>query len=119
MGDGILVATAAGSTAYARAMGATPLLMNTPALLLVGSNVMEPPGWTSALLSLDAEVTLVACDPRKRPLNGFADGLPLGRVAEMRVRVSRIAAVELVFTEGHDIVEKIAQLQFPHRTAQK
>ena len=42
MGDGILVATAAGSTAYARAMGATPLLIDNPALILVGSNVMEP-----------------------------------------------------------------------------
>jgi NAD kinase len=52
--DGVLVATAAGSTAYARAMGAMPLLADTPALLLVGSNVLNPHNWKSALLSYDA-----------------------------------------------------------------
>ena len=113
MGDGILVATAAGSTAYARAMGATPLLIDNPALILVGSNVMEPPGWNSALLSLDAQVEFRAVNSKKRPLVGFADGRPLGDVKWMSVRLSRIAAAELVFCSGHDIVEKIAQLQFP------
>jgi NAD+ kinase len=47
--DGALVATAAGSTAYARSMGASPLLADTPAWLLVGSNVLDPAHWRSAL----------------------------------------------------------------------
>jgi NAD+ kinase len=63
--DGVLVATAAGSTAYARSMGATPLLADTPAWLLVGSNVMEPPNWKSALLSVDAEVEVRSLDVHK------------------------------------------------------
>ena len=46
--DGLLLATPAGSTAYARSMGATPLLAETPAWLLVGSNVMQPANWKSA-----------------------------------------------------------------------
>ena len=113
IGDGALVATAAGSTAYARAMGATPLLVDTTALVLVGSNVMEPPGFKSALLSLDARVILRALDVSKRPIAAFADGVPLGEVVSFEARVSRIAAVELVFTPGHDMAEKIAQVQFP------
>src|SRR5581483_1121947 len=51
--DGLLVSTPAGSTAYARSMGATPLLADTPAWLVVGSNVAQPPHWKSALLSED------------------------------------------------------------------
>jgi NAD+ kinase len=111
--DGILLSTAAGSTAYARAMGATPLLVETPALILVGSNTMEPPNWTSALLSFDSEVEIRTLDPDKRPLMGFADGIPQGRIERMRARVSRIAAVELAFCRGHDMAEKIAEIQFP------
>jgi NAD kinase len=114
--DGILLSTAAGSTAYARAMGATPLLVETPALTLVGSNTMEPPNWTSALLSLDSQVELRTLDPDKRPLMGFVDGIPQGRVEKMCVRVSRIAAVELAFCPGHDMAEKIAEIQFPHNS---
>ncbi len=43
--DGALVATAAGSTSYARAMGAPPLPLGTQALLLVGSIVFTPWFW--------------------------------------------------------------------------
>lgn len=113
MGDGVLVATAAGSTAYARAMGATPVLFETPVLTLVGSNVMEPLHWKSVVLSLDSVVDFRALDPVKRPLAGFADGVPLGDVVRMRIRTSRIATAELAFLQKHDLAEKIAQIQFP------
>ncbi|MBI3270258.1 MAG: NAD(+)/NADH kinase [Planctomycetes bacterium] len=111
--DGVLLSTAAGSTAYARSMGATPLHVETPAVVLVGSNVMEPPNWKSALLSLDSRVEFVSLDSRKRPLNGYVDGELQGEVEQMKARVSRIAAVELAFSPGHDMAEKLAQLQFP------
>jgi NAD+ kinase len=111
--DGLLVSTAAGSTAYARSMGATPLLSDTPAWLLVGSNVMQPVHWKSALLSPEATVEIRSLDPAKRPLNGFLYGVPIGEVTMMRARVSRIATAELAFCSTHDITEKIAQIQFP------
>lgn len=113
--DGVLVATAAGSTAYARAMGAMPLLADTPALLLVGSNVLNPPNWKSVLLSYDAEVAIRNLDPtnQKRPLNAYVDGLSQGRVKTMFIRVSRISAAEVAFYPNHDMAEKIAQIQFP------
>ena len=111
--DGLLLSTAAGSTAYARSMGATPLLAETPAWLLVGSNVMMPANWKSALLSLETDVQMVGLDTHKRPLNGFVDGGPQGEVREMRVRVSRAASVELAFLTSHDMAEKIAEVQFP------
>jgi nicotinate (nicotinamide) nucleotide adenylyltransferase len=113
--DGVLVATAAGSTAYARAMGAMPLLADTPALLLVGSNVLNPFNWKSVLLSYDAEIKIANLDPtnQKRPLNAYVDGLSQGRVKSMFVRVSRIAAAEIAFFPNHDMAEKIAQIQFP------
>jgi len=94
-------------------MGASPLLVDTPSLVLVGSNVIEPTGFKSALLSLDARVSVRTLDASKRPIVAFADGVPLGPVVSFEARVSRIAAVELVFIPGHDMAEKIAQIQFP------
>jgi NAD kinase/nicotinic acid mononucleotide adenylyltransferase len=110
--DGALVATAAGSTAYARSMGAAPLLADTPAWLLVGSNVLEPAHWRSALLSPDTTVEIRALDPRRRPVEGFVDGHSVGEVVRMRARLSRAAAAELVFCASHDMAEKIAAIQF-------
>ena len=111
--DGALLSTPAGSTAYARSMGATPLLADTPAWLLVGSNVMSPMNWRSAILSPDANVAMRGLDLEKRPLIGFVDGVPQGPVTELRARVSRIAAVELAFLSSHDMAEKLAAIQFP------
>lgn len=116
--DGVLTSTAAGSTAYAMSMGATPLLADTPAWLLVGSNVMQPLNWkTGALLSLDASVEVTSLDPVKRPLNGYLHGVLMGEVTAMRVRISRIAAAEVAFNPHHDLAEKIAQIQFPQAGA--
>lgn len=111
--DGMLVSTAAGSTSYARAMGATPMPFNAPLLTLAGSNVLKPEFWHPAVLTTDSEVRVRNLDLRKRPLRGFIDGVSQGRVAEMTARVSNIAAVELLFTREHDPVAKLALLQFP------
>jgi len=111
--DGVLLATAAGSTAYARAMGATPMRVDTPELLLVGSNAMEPVSWKSAHLSLDAEVRFRGLDPDKRPLHAYADGVSLGEAMALRLRKSHIAAVELAFTPERDLTTKLTEIQFP------
>lgn len=110
--DGALVATAAGSTAYARSMGASPLLADTPAWLLVGSNVLQPAHWRSALLSPDTTVEIRCLDPRNRPARAYVDGESMGEVVAMRARLSRAAAAELVFCGSHDMAEKIAAIQF-------
>ncbi len=111
--DGMLVATAAGSTSYARAMGATPLPFNAPLLTLAGSNVLKPEFWHPAVLTIDSSVTVRSLDSDKRPLQGFVDGVDFGKVEKMTARVSNIAAVELLFEPAHDPVAKLAMLQFP------
>jgi hypothetical protein len=110
--DGALVCTAAGSTAYARSMGASPLLADTPAWLLVGSNVMEPAHWKSALLSVDSTIEIISIGEDARPVVAYVDGVPQGEVRSIKARLSRAATAELVFLANHDMAEKIAAIQF-------
>jgi hypothetical protein len=93
-------------------MGASPLLADTPAWLLVGSNVMEPAHWRSALLSTDSSVEIRNLAPEHRPVEAFVDGLSMGEVVTLRARISRAAAVELAFCASHDMADKIAAIQF-------
>lgn len=111
--DGALVSTAAGSTAYARSMGAHPLLADTPAWLLVGSNVVDPVLWKSGLLSPSSLVEMRALNCEKRPCTGFLHGVTMGEVREMKAKLSRASSVELAFLPAHDMAEKIARIQFP------
>lgn len=114
-GDGVLVATAAGSSAYARAMGANPLPLGTKLLVVVGSNVDSPARWDrGANIPLEALVTFRNADvTRWRKTYAFADGKDLGEAAGLHVRTSRIAAAELLFTPDHDVRRKLLQAQFP------
>ncbi len=111
--DGALVATPSGSASYARAMGAHPIPLDTPALLLVGSNVLKPDFWKPVVLPLASEVEFRGLEIARRPLRGFIDGRLAGAVRSMRVRVSRTASVELAFDERFQPSEKLAKIQFP------
>jgi NAD kinase/nicotinic acid mononucleotide adenylyltransferase len=114
VGDGLLVATAAGSSAYARAMGAVPVPINTPVLTLAGSNVFRPRFWRPMTLADDAVVTIASLDTSgKRPVRGFIDGEALGVVRSVTVRRSAIAAIELAFTRAFDPSGKLLRSLFP------
>lgn len=115
MGDGVLVSTAAGSTAYARAMGANPLPLGTDLLIVVGSNVAEPLHWrTGANLPIESVVEFRSADKTGyRKIYGFVDGESVGEITSMRIRKSFIAAAELAFLYDHDIRRKVALTQFP------
>lgn len=118
--DGMLVATPVGSTAYALAMGATPVLVDAPVptLTLVGSNVFEPQGFRPVHVRLTSTVDFRSLDPtpqpRKRPMLGFVDGVPLGPVTSMHVRASRTAAAELLFFPETNLTNKLFAKQFPY-----
>jgi NAD+ kinase len=112
--DGLLVATPSGSSAYARAMGATPVPLNSPVITLAGSNVFRPRFWKPLALPDTTVIRMTSVgDPQKRPVRGFLDGLPVGRVKSMEVRVSPVAAVELAFTPAFDLAAKLLRSLFP------
>eukprot|EP01106_Pelomyxa_sp_JSP_P002109 TRINITY_DN131_c0_g2_i2.p2 TRINITY_DN131_c0_g2~~TRINITY_DN131_c0_g2_i2.p2 ORF type:complete len:246 (+),score=100.82 TRINITY_DN131_c0_g2_i2:45-740(+) len=116
--DGVLISTAAGSTAYAQAMGASPLPVGSPVLILVGSNVGYPPSWRPAYLPIDAKIQLECLDISKRPIRGFVDGAEVGGVVQtVNVHVSNTAGCRLLFLKDFDISKKLNRLQFPRATS--
>ena len=110
--DGALVATASGSTAYAKSMGGKPLLVGAQEITLVGSNVTAPSGFKSASLPLDAAVEFESLNPQKRPIRAFVDGMEKGVVSRVKTRVSRVAAVEVAFSPKRDMAAKLADYFF-------
>jgi NAD kinase len=114
VGDGLLVATPSGSSAYARAMGATPVPLSAPVLTLAGSNVFRPRFWKPVALPDFAVVKLTNLDETgKRTIRGFLDGHSVGAIQSMEVRVSSIAAVELAFTPQFDLSARLLRSLFP------
>lgn len=114
VGDGMLISTAAGSSAYARAMGAVPVPIDTPTLTLAGSNIFQPRFWKPMILSDESLITLSSLDySGKRPLRCYIDGLPLGMMQDIEVRRSLSASVELAFTKQFDPSARLLRSLFP------
>jgi NAD kinase len=114
VGDGMLVASAAGSSAYARALGAIPVPLTTPVFTLAGSNIFRPRFWKPMTLADDTRISIVSLDHTgKRPVRGFLDGQPLGVIQSLTVQRSPIATVELAFTGEFDPSGKLLRSLFP------
>jgi NAD+ kinase len=114
VGDGMLVSTASGSSAYARAMGAVPVPLNSPLLTLAGSNIFHPRFWKPMALTDDSVVAITSLDRSgKRPVRGFLDGQPLGVVQAVTVQRSKVAGAELAFTREFDPSAKLLRSLFP------
>ncbi len=114
VGDGLLVATPSGSSAYARAMGATPLPLTAPVLTLAGSNVFLPRFWKPVALPETAVVRLTNLDETGlRPIRAFIDGQLVGRVRSLEARVSSVATVELAFNPRYDLSDRLLRSLFP------
>ncbi|MBX4205039.1 MAG: NAD(+)/NADH kinase [Candidatus Doudnabacteria bacterium] len=107
--DSTLVSTAAGSPAYAQAMGAIPFKFDTQALALAASCARD---FRPKMLPIDSQITFRNLDPRKRPLRGMIDSVDQGIISEMRIRTSKIANAELAFLPGYSFDEKLLNQQF-------
>jgi NAD+ kinase len=96
--DGIIVATALGSTAYSLSAGGVPC---HPALraTLITPICPHAPRLSPVLLPPEATVRVVARHPERRPVRAVADGVDLGPVTAMTTGPGD--TVSIAFLEGH------------------
>lgn len=111
--DGALVSTAAGSTAYAYAMGVSPIPVGTPVICLVGNNVSQPANMRPVYLPVDTTLVLTPQCRDKRPVRAFVDGVSVGKVSALSVHASNAADCRLVFLKKLTMARKLSMLQFP------
>lgn len=112
VGNAILASSAAGSSAYARDLGASPMPIGTEVLIVAGSAVARPLDWRSvSVLPIDSMIEFRNCDESGwRETFGFVDNVNLGPVRRMKIRSSRIAAADIL---DYNVREKLALAQFP------
>lgn len=117
VGDGLLVATPSGSSSYARAMGATPVPLDTQSLTIAGSNIFRPRFWRALMMPAAAKIRIQTLDHSgKRPVAAFVDGVPAGPAESIEVSISHIAAVELAFGRDSDLSAKLLASLLPNES---
>lgn len=111
-GDGVIVATAAGSTAYNLSAHGPIVPIGSSLLALTPVSPFRPRRWRGALLPQTAEIVLRNLDPDKRPLAATADFEEISDVVSVSVREDRAKPVRLLFDPDHSLEERIIAEQF-------
>jgi NAD+ kinase len=110
--DGVLVATAAGSTAYNYSAHGPILPLGSRIIALTPLAAFRPRRWRGALLKADTEVRVRVLDPYKRPVSVTADSHEVRDVVEVTIRESSERTVTLLFDAEHNLEERILSEQF-------
>jgi NAD+ kinase len=103
--DGLIVATALGSTAYNYSVGGVPC-HPTSGVLQIAPISPHAPRLSPLVLPLRARIAVEALSVGRRPVRVVADGQDLGPVERVRVAAGA-SQVRLAFLGGHNFTETL------------
>jgi NAD+ kinase len=111
-GDGVLVSTPAGSTAYNLSANGPILPLGCNMLALTPISPFRPRRWRGAILPDTAEVEFCVREPAKRPVSAVADQKEVRDVRDVRIRTAHNKELTLLFDPGASLEERIFAEQF-------
>ena len=110
--DGILLATAAGSTAYNSSVRGPILPLGTDALALTPISPFRPRRWNGAILPCSARVSFEVLDHYKRSVSATADAHEVRNVVRVDAFEDKHTEMKLLFDPDHSLEERILNEQF-------
>ena len=110
--DGVLLATAAGSTAYNSSVRGPILPLGTDALALTPISPFRPRRWNGAILPCSARVTFEVLNHYKRSASATADAYEVRDVIRVDAYEDRDTELTMLFDPDHSLEERILNEQF-------
>jgi len=110
--DGVLVSTAAGSTAYNLSAHGPILPLGTEALALTPISPFRPRRWRGAVLPSSARIRFEVLESDKRPVSATADAEEVRDVASVEVFEEKTIRLKLMFDPDHSLEDRILDEQF-------
>lgn len=110
--DGILLATAAGSTAYNFSVRGPILPLGTGALALTPISPFRPRRWNGAILPSSARVRFEVLDHYKRSVSATADAYEVRDIVRVEAFEDKQTELKLLFDPDHSLEERILNEQF-------
>ncbi len=110
--DGVLLATAAGSTAYNFSAQGPILPLGTQALALTPISPFRPRRWRGAVLPASVRVRFEVLDHYKRPVSATADAQEVRDVVAVDIYEEQTIRLKLMFDPDHSLEDRILNEQF-------
>jgi len=110
--DGVLVATAAGSSAYNLSVQGPILPLGTDAVALTPITPFRQRRWRDAVLPSTVRIRFEVLDPYKRPVSATADAHEIRNVVSVDVYEKRDISLKLMFDPDHSLEQRLLDEQF-------
>ena len=110
--DGVLVATAAGSTAYNLSAHGPILPLGTEAIVLTPISPFRPRRWQGAILPAQTLIEFEVLQPERRPVSVTADYDEFRDIKKVMVQQDTMTSHRLLFDPEHSLEERIINEQF-------
>ncbi|RMB04890.1 NAD kinase [Eilatimonas milleporae] len=114
VGDGVMVATPAGSTAYNLSAHGPIIPLGANLLALTPLAAFRPRRWRGALLPHTVTVELSMLEAEKRPVLAVADMYEIRDVSRVTVEEASDHKFTLLFDSDHNLEERIFTEQFAY-----
>jgi NAD+ kinase len=112
VGDGLIVATPAGSTAYNRSAGGPVLPLTSGVLAVTPICALRPQRWPGALVARGSQVQVQVLDAGHRPVAVSADGREEELTTTVEVQEQPERAATLLFDTSDTLSERVLRSQF-------
>ncbi|WP_417457466.1 NAD kinase [Kordiimonas sp.] len=114
VGDGVLVATPAGSTAYNLSAHGPIIPLGADLLALTPLSAFRPRRWRGALVPHHVCIAFTINQPQKRPVSAVADMHEVRDVRHVVVEEARDVSLTIMFDQEHTLAERIFTEQFAY-----
>lgn len=110
--DGVLVATAAGSTAYNLSVRGPIIPFGAKIIALTPISPFRPRNWRGALLPSNSKIKFEIINGNSRPVSATADSSEVRDVKEIIVFEDNSINFKILFDPNHSLEERIIREQF-------
>jgi NAD+ kinase len=107
IGDGILISTPAGSTAYNLSVHGPILSLNSGKIAITPISPFRPRRWQGKTVSDKSNVMIKNYDPIKRPVAATADNIEIRNVLSLSAKVNKKIKFRLLYDKDTSLVKKI------------
>ncbi len=111
IGDGVLVSTPAGSTAYNQSAYGPILSLNSGKLAVTPISPFRPRRWKGKIVSSKSKIKITNLDYSKRPVAAVADNVELRNIKSILVRSDKKIKITLLYDKNRSLIKKIKKEQ--------
>ena len=107
IGDGVLVSTPAGSTAYNLSVHGPILSLNSKKLSIAPISPFRPRRWRGKIISDKNVIKIYNLNPGKRPVSAVADNLEVRNAKHIVIKKDKVVKFNLLFDKNRSLQKKI------------